>query len=235
MLGHQKHFLQEHQAELEKWTSEVYGFNLKTEISPPGETYAMSSRAQQASMTDVKYESEQDAVDSRMKPREIRVSVKCRGTDKRDMDKKLMGKKLLADVDHGWCPEHRKADDGRKRASSVAEMEKPTKRTKPTANVEQKVFVQTIVKTNSIDSEVGQVAEDEPPDDATGAACDVPDTPDQLWKWLESNYFSAPSRKQPLPEDLTLEGEDRLGRTSLVPMRVCAVTPKTGSESGEEP
>lgn len=226
VLGHQKRFLREHKAGLEKWTSGVYGYNLS-----PGES--TSTRVDGPTIEaelDVMRGTNQDRPRERAgvgkaQLREIRVSVKCKGADKHRTERTIPAR-----VDRAWCPQQRRLANGKKRASCKIEAEKLAKRSKPAV---VKLEETVIVDTNSPEGGVEEIAEDEVIDDATAAG--VPDTPGQIWNWLDdSNYFSPVSRRQPLPEDLTLEAEDRLGRSSLVSLRpsASAPAPKTASESG---
>ncbi|CAM9533568.1 unnamed protein product [Laminaria digitata] len=90
-----------------------------------------------------------------------------------------------------------------------------------------------VVETGSVGSVVDDVVEDEPIVEAGAAATGVPDAPGRLWNWLdESTYFAPISTRQPLPEDLTLEAEDRLGRSSGAPLSVSASAPQPATEAG---
>lgn len=227
MLGYQKRFLREQKAGLEKWTSDVYGFNLSSEGFSAIQDVSAALKEERKPEA-LKEETRQDTVNNQHAKkvlREVRVSVKCKGADKRRMDKAL-----VAHVDRAWSLRRPRPTDVKKRAPHKIATEKPAKRSKPLV---PKVEHTTVVETGSVGSVVGEVVEDEPPVEARGAATDVPDAPGQLWNWLEeSTYFTPISTRQPLPEDLTLEAEDRLGRSSGVPLSVSASAPRTTSEAG---
>lgn len=225
VLGHQKRFLVEHNSGLEKWTSDVYGFNLSSEDCGTDRVDGATVEVDSTTLREASKDSPELSGAGRPFLREVRVSLKCKGADKRRMDKKL-----LARIDHKWCPRQDRVIDGKKRASCKIEADKPPKRSKPhTTKVEHTVTVEAI----TADDVVDDLCEDGPVDEASGATADVLDAPGQVWNWLEeSNYFAPISRRQLLPEDLTLEAEDRLGRRLLVPLRLPGTTPKAAAEAG---
>ena len=204
----------------------MYGFNLSSEGFPAVQDVSATlkeERKPEASQEERK----QDAGNNQHAKtvlREVRVSVKCKGADKRRVDKAL-----VAHVDRAWSLRRPRPTDVKKRAPCKLETEKLAKRSKPLV---PKVELTTVVETGSVGSVVDEVVEEEPIAEASGAATDVPDVPGQLWNWLEeSTYFAPISTRQPLPEDLTLEAEDRLGRSSCVPLSVSASAPLTASEA----
>lgn len=227
VLGHQKCFLRRHKADLEKWTSKVYGINLSSDILPPDEPEESPRREELAKVKDGRSKPQQNANVGGVHRRAISVTIKCTGYDK--------DKKLLAEVDHGWHPRQRKTGDADKRGLRIAETENPSKRSKA-ADIGVK---QARGDRKSSTDKVGETAEDRQAEDASGSALDIPGTPGEIWTWVEeSNYFPVTTKRQqqqplPLPEDLTLEAEDRLGRTSLVPLRACGQPAKSGSEAGK--
>lgn len=163
-------------------------------------------------------------VAGRTRLREIRVNLKCKGADKRRMDKLL-----FAHVDHTWCLRRPKAVDGNKKSKPCIS-EKPPKRTKASV---AKVEPTMEVGAGSIGVVAEEITENEEMGDTDAGAADVPDSPGQIWTWLEENsYFSPISRRQPLPEDLTLESESRLGQSSFVPLRPPASIPKPQADLG---
>lgn len=230
VLGHQKRFLRDHKTSLEKWSSDVYGLRLATE------DFVADDKVNRATVeADAPRLSEPKQRDPRERPgagrtrlREIRVSVKCKGADKRRVDKLL-----LAHVDHTWRPQQPKPVDGNKRSKPCVS-EKPPKRVKASvAKIEPIIEVEVASIGNVAEAIAEDIAEDEEMDDADAAATDVPDSPGQIWTWLEDNsYFSPISRRQPLPEDLTLEADCRLGQSSFVPLRPSGSTPKLTADLG---
>lgn len=231
VLGHQRRFLREQKIGLETWTSDVYGFDLSSEGFPAIQDVSAALKEDRKPET-LKEDTNQDAEHhqhAKTVLREVRLSVKCKGADKRRVDKTL-----LAQVDRTWSlrrprPTDVKKADVKKRAPCKLAAEKPAKRSKPPV---PKVELTAVVETVSVGSVVGDVVEDEPVKEASGAPTNVPDAPGQLWNWLEdSTYFSPISTRQPLPEDLTLEAEDRLGRSSGVPLNVSESAPETASEA----
>lgn len=163
-------------------------------------------------------------VAGRTRLREIRVNLKCKGADKRRMEKLL-----FAHVDHTWCLRRPKAVDGNKRSKPCIS-EKPPKRTKASVAKVEPIME---VGAGPIGGVAEEIAENEEMEDTDAAAADVPDSPGQIWTWLEENsYFSPISRRQPLPEDLTLESESRLGQSSFVPLRPPGSIPKPQADLG---
>eukprot|EP00904_Undaria_pinnatifida_P002607 jgi/Undpi1/12347/HiC_scaffold_5.g02021.m1 len=232
VLGHQRRFLREQKISLETWTSDVYGFNLSAEVFPATQNVSATLKEDRKPEA-LKEETKQDAdkhQHAKTVLREVRLSVKCKGVDKRRVDKTL-----LAQVDRAWSlrrprPTDVKKTDVKKRAPCKLAAEKPSKRSKPPV---PKVELTAVVEAVSVDSVVDEVVEDEPIKETSGASTDVPEAPGQLWNWLEdSTYFAPISTRQPLPEDLTLEAEDRLGRSSGVPLNVSESAPETVSEAG---
>lgn len=219
MLGHQKRFLREHKAGLEKWTSAVYGFNLSTEA------FAAIGDVPMAMGDGGKQDQREPLGAERASLREVRVSVKCKGT-KRRIDKQP----LLAHVDQMWSPRHGRFKNVKKRSSVKTEAEKSAKRGKPpVAKVDQDV----VVGTSSLPSTAEEIVEDELVGEQSDALPDVPDAPGQGGNKLdECNYFPHISRRQPLPEDLSSEAEDRLGRSSFVPSRSPGPATKAVVEPG---
>lgn len=143
--------------------------------------------------------------------REIRVSLKCKGT-KRRIDKQS----LLAHVDQMWSPRHGRFKNAKKRSSVKTEAEKPAKRGKtPVAKVDQ----DDVVGKSSLASTAEEIVEDNVVDGQNDGLPGVPDTPGEGGNKLEACNFPSISRQQLLPENLSSEGEDRLGRSSFVPSR----------------
>lgn len=212
VLGHQKRFLREHKAGLEKWTSVVYGFNMSSEDF--------------AAMGDGEKQDRREHLGAeRASLREIRVSVKCKGT-KRRIDKQP----LVAVVNQLWSPRHGRFKNAKKRSSIKTEAEKPTKRGKPpAANVDQDV----VVGTSSLASTAEKIVEDNMVDGQNDGLPGVPNTPGQGGsKFEDCSYFASISRQQPLPEDFSSEGEDRLGRSSFVPSRSSGPAAKAIADPG---
>lgn len=210
----------------------MYGFNLSAEVFPATQNVSATLKEDRKPEA-LKEETKQDAdkhQHAKTVLREVRLSVKCKGVDKRRVDKTL-----LAQVDRAWSlrrprPTDVKKTDVKKRAPCKLAAEKPSKRSKPPV---PKVELTAVVEAVSVDSVVDEVVEDEPIKETSGASTDVPEAPGQLWNWLEdSTYFAPISTRQPLPEDLTLEAEDRLGRSSGVPLNVSESAPETVSEAG---
>lgn len=204
----------------------MYGFNLSSDGFPAIQDVSAPLKEERKPEA-LKEEAKQDAGKNQHAKtvlREVRVSVKCKGADKRRVDKTL-----VAHVDRAWSLRRPRPTDVKKRAPCKIVTEKPAKRSKPLV---PKVELTAVVETGSVGSVVEEAMEDEPIVEATGAAADVPDAPGQLWNWLEeSTYFTPISTRQPLPEDLTLEAEDRLGRSSGVPLSVSASALQTVSEA----
>lgn len=131
--------------------------------------------------------------------REIRVSVKCKGT-KRRIDKK----RLVAYVDEMWSPRHERLTNAKKRSS--------VKRGKPPfAKVDQIVVVGSSSRTNT----AGEMIEDEVGDQQSDGLPGIPDTPGQGGNKSEDCGFIP--RRQSLPENLRSEAEDRTEQSSFIP------------------
>lgn len=221
MLGHQKSFLRKHKADLEKWTSKVYGVNLSSDRLSPNEPEELPRREEVFKVKGGRSRSQQNVNGGGGVHRQaISITVKFKGSDKRWLDKKV-----VAEVNRGWRLGQRKTGDVEKRGLRFAETDSPSKRIKATTDVNIK---QAMTDRKSYTDKARETAED-----VTGPALDIPDTPGELWSWLQdSNYFPAnPKRQpQPLPEDLILEAEDRVCRTSLVPLRGFGQPAKSGME-----
>lgn len=158
---------------------------------------------------------------------EIRVRLKCKGTEKRKIGL------LVARVKDAWRPQ--RADNttaGNKRGASCnPTVDKPPKRSKPGATKPEEATEKDM---NPQENNVKKAAEQDPPDQEISSDDEMPETPDELWSWLEGrNYFLPISRRQPLTEDLTLEAEGRLGRSTLIPLQSYAGdTKKTPEDHG---
>lgn len=225
MLGHQKSFLRKNKADLEKWTSKVHGVNLSSVSLPSDELEELPRREEVAKVKGGRSRPQQNVNVGGVHRQAISVTVKFKGLDKRWVDKKV-----VAEVNRSWRPGQRKAGDVEKRGLRIAEADSPSKRIKATTDVNIK---QAMADRKSSTDKVRETAEDRETEDASGPALDTPDTPGELWTWLQdNNYFPSNPKRQPqhLPEDLILEAEDRVGRTSLVPLRGSVQTVKSGME-----
>lgn len=215
MLGHQKRFLIEHKAGLEKWTSAVYGFTLSTEgfAAAGASTTAMGDGGKQDGRGAV------EAGGSLL--REIRVNVKCKGA-KRRIDKQP----LLAHVDRMWSPRNGRLKNAKKRSSAKA-AEKPAKRGKPpVAKVDQAV----VAGTSSTAGTTEEIVEDRVVDEQSDG---VPDAPGQGWNGLEGcSSLPLVSKRQSFSEDFSLEAEDRLGGDASTPSRSAGPAAKAAAEPG---
>lgn len=214
VLGHQKRFLTEHKTALEAWASDVYGARLAK--LDPVSIKETSSESQAESLNDRKQTERPEQYEpAETSLREIRVSVKCKGGDKRRVEKVL-----VAHVRAAWYPRRVESPEKRsKRAPCQIMAEKPPKRSKVSAT--------KLEEPNLPCSEEHEEEElmDEESTDEFIAPSDVPQTPGQIWSWLEDCSFFAPiSRRQPLSEDLTLEAGYRMRRSMLVPLQ-CASEP----------
>lgn len=216
MLGHQKRFLREHKAGLEKWTSAVYGFNMSPEAFPATGDVPHAIEEKQARREPLGAE--------RASLREVRVSVKCKGT-KRRIDKQT----LLAHVDQMWSPTHGRFKNVKKRSSVKTEAEKSAKRGKPPVT---KVDQDVVVGTSSLANTGGEIVENTVVYEQSDGLPGVRDTPGQDGKKLEDRTFPSISRRQSLPEDLSSEAEDCLGRSSLVQSRSPGPATKAVSDPG---
>eukprot|EP00903_Cladosiphon_okamuranus_P013908 g12936.t1 len=209
VLGHQKRFLIEHKAGLEKWTSAVYGFKLSTEGF---DATALSTTA----MGDRETRDGRGVVGAGgASLREMRVTVKCKGA-KRRVDKQP----LLAHVDRMWSPRQGRLKNVKKR-SSVKAAEKPAKRGKlALAKVDQ------ALEAGTTSTAVTKEAVDEQSDGG-------PDAPDHGVNGLERcSSLPLVSKRQSLPEDFSLESEDRLGGSALTPSGPAGPAAKAFAEPG---
>ncbi|CAN0272141.1 unnamed protein product [Ectocarpus fasciculatus] len=197
VLGHQKRFLREHKAGLEKWASAVYGLNLSSGACAVVGTIPAAARDEQ------RQDSQGPTGAGRALLREVRVSVKCKGAKRR------AEKQLIAHVNQTWAPSHDHSKNTKKRPSGRTEVDKPTKRSKPPA---PKADLAVVVGTSSITS-VSEGVMDEPVDKKNDRISDVADG--QVW--LEDlDYLSPTSGKRPPSQDTTHEAEDRLGRNPVI-------------------
>ena len=215
MLGHQKRFLMEHKAGLEKWTSAVYGFHLSTK------GFAATGLSPTALRDKEKRDGRGVVGAGGSSVRELRVSVKCKGA-KRRVDKQP----LLAHVDRMWSPRQGRLKNVKKR-SSVKAAEKPAKRGKlGITKVDQAV----VAGASSTAGATEEIVEDRVVGEQSGGG---PDAPGQGWNGLEG--FSAlplVSKKRSPPEDCSLAAEDRLGGDALIPSRSAGPAPKAATEPG---
>ncbi len=198
VLGHQKRFLREHRAGLEKWTCAVYGFKLSTETCGPSGTVG-------AALGNRETQDGQEPLGGGPSLREVRVNVKCKGT-KRRVDK------LLAHVDQTWSPRHTGFKNVKRRSSVRAGAEKTAKRGKPAfAKVDQVVAV-----ANSAANTTEEIVETGPADGQKDGMPGEQGAPGQGWRGPEARTpFPLSSERQQLQEDLSLETEDRLEVTSV--------------------
>lgn len=148
--------------------------------------------------------------------REIRVRLKCKGTEKRKVGL------LVARVEEAWRPQ--RADNttgGNKRGASCnPTVDKPPKRSKSGATKPEEAAAKDV---DLQEHDVEKAAEEDPSEEEISSDDEMPETPEELWSWLEGrNYFLPISKRQPLTEDLTLEAECRLGRSTLIPLQSCA-------------
>lgn len=211
VLGHQKRFLIEHKAGLEKWTSAVYDFNLSTEgfAATALSTTAMGDRETRDGRGVVGV--------GGPSLREVRVTVKCKGA-KRRIDKQP----LLAHVDRMWFPRQGRLKNIKKRSAKAAE--KPAKRGKlAVAKVDQAVVAGT-----SSTAGAEEIVENRAMDEQSDGG---PDASGQGWNGLQRcSSLPLVSKRQPLPDDFSLEAEDRLGGNESTPSR--PVRPATKAEPG---
>lgn len=213
MLGHQKRFLIEHKAGLEKWTSAVYGFSLSTEgfAATGANTAAIGDRE--------KEDGQGAAGEGGSLLREVRVHVKCKGV-KRRIDKQP----LLAHVCRIWSPRHGRLKSVKKR-SSVKAAEKPAKRGKLAAAKVDQAAVAGASPTAGTTEEMVE--------DRDKQSNGVPDVPGQGWNGLDGcSSLPLVSEKQPLPEDFLLETEERLSGDALTPPLSVGPTAKAATEPG---
>lgn len=223
VLGHQKRFLQDHKASLEKWALDVYGFSFSTEDTSSHRVDDSAAGEDPPAAGSATTENNQGpSAVCTLLSRDLRVTIKCKGGDKRRTDKVL-----VAQVHEKWLRRRQRLIDGRKRSLCETEGDKPAKRSKlPVRKAEQ-------ICTVEANGDVEENAEEAVKEERTEVEAHGLDPPGELWNWLEeSSFFSPISRRQPFPEDLTLEAEDRLGRTTLLPLRSSAPTPKAIPESG---
>lgn len=206
VLGHQKRFLIEHKAGLEKWTSAVYGFDLSTEgFAATGlNTTAVGDRGKRDDLLTGVVAAGGPSL------REVRVNVKCKGA-KRRIDKQP----LLAHVDRMWTPRQGRLKNVKKR-SSVKAAEKPAKRGKlAVAKGDQAI----VAGPSSTAGTAEEIVEDRMLDEHSDGRTDAPG---QGWNGLEGS----------LPEDLSLDAEDRPGGNALTPSRSSGAAAKAGAEPG---
>ncbi|CAN0348549.1 unnamed protein product [Ectocarpus sp. 6 AP-2014] len=212
VLGHQKRFLREHKAGLEKWASAVYGLKLSSGA------FAAVGLFQRLRETK-KDKTREDLWGGRARLREVRVSVKCKGAKRR------AEKQLVAHVNQKWAPSHDHSKNVKKRSSGRPEVDKPTKRSKPPA---PKADLAVVVGTSSITS-VSEGVIDEPVDKKNDGISDVADG--QVWL-EDSDYVSPTSGKQPPSQDTTHEAEDRLGRNPVISLRSSEPAAKATFDTG---
>lgn len=145
VLGHQKRFLREHRAGLEKWTSAVYGFKLSIETCRPSGAVGAAIESRE------KHDGREPRGGGALL-REVRVNVKCKGT-KRKIDRQP----LLAHVDQTWFPRHTRCKSVKKRSSVKTGAEKTAKRVKSAfAKVDQAV----VVEASSVASNTEEILND---------------------------------------------------------------------------
>lgn len=209
------------------WTSAVYGSILASPDSAGDKLDVAPSDCDaddDVGLSDGKQEEHGGQEDDKNK-REIRVHLKCEGAEKRCLGA------LVARVEHTWRPRsENNAGDGTKRASSFKlTAEKPPKRSKPS---ETKSELAKEEDTTPKGHDVEEFTEQDQTDVETLSGDDVPESPGRIWSWLEDrSYFSPISRRQPLTEDLTLEAECRLGRSTLIPLQCSAGDTRKGPEN----
>ncbi|CAN0464356.1 unnamed protein product [Ectocarpus sp. 12 AP-2014] len=213
VLGHQKRFLREHKAGLEKWASAVYGFNLSSGA------FAAGGAIPAAAGDEERQDSRGPMGARRARLREVRVSLKCKGAKRR------AERQLVAHVNQKWAPSYDHSKNVKKRSSGRPEVDKPTKRSKPPA---PKADLAVVVETSSITS-VSEGVIDEPVDKKNDGISDVADR--QVW--LEDlDYLSPTSGKQPPSQDTTHEAEDRLGRNPVTSPRASEPAVKATFDTG---
>ncbi|CAM9655510.1 unnamed protein product [Ectocarpus sp. 4 AP-2014] len=210
VLGHQKRFLREHKAGLEKWASAVYGLKLSSGA------FAAVGAISAAAGDEERQDSRGPMGAGRARLREVRVSVKCKGAKRR------AEKQLVAHVNQKWAPSYDHSKNVKKRSSGRPEVDKPTKRSKPPA---PKADLAVVVGTGSITS-VSEGVFDEQVDKKNDG---IPDVADRQ-VWLEDlDYLSPTSGKQP---PSTHETEDRLGRNSVTSLRSSEPAAKATFDTG---
>lgn len=216
VLGHQRRYLKEHKAGLEKWTAAVYGVSLSTEAFGSTETASTAIGERE------KRDPQHLLGSSKTVMREVRVSLKCKGA-KRRMDKHT----LIAYVDQTWSPRHDHLKSGKKRTSGKTEAEKPAKRGKPPAPKGAQAIV---IGTSSVAGNSEEITQDDPSIRKSDEVPDVPGASDQAWTWLDDGTsFRCVSGRQPPAEDEAFEVENHVRRSS-VPLR--ADETKTATEPG---
>lgn len=216
-LGHQRRFLSEQKSQLEKWTSDVYGAKLASSdsIVTPVDRDSPGRDAVSPVRLDSDNQTQRRGQDDRVhKARDIHVHLKCKGADKRRIGA------LVARVDSAWHPRQDNESNGSNNRGAACKViaEKPPKRSKLSG---AKADICAMVgDTYANEDDAGDIAEDEPIDDADQLDDEVSDSTGRIWSWLEDcSYFAPICRRHPLPEDLTLEAEGRLGRSTLLPLQ----------------
>eukprot|EP00752_Nemacystus_decipiens_P009883 g8816.t1 len=214
VLGHQKRFLMEHKAGLEKWTSAIYGFNLSAEgFAAPGLDMAAIGDKEKRGGRGIEGVGGSSV-------REVRVNVKCKGA-KRRMDKQP----LLAHVDQTWSPRQGRPKSVKKR-SSVKAAEKPAKHGKlGVSKVDQTVVPGTCSTADTTE----EIVEDRVMDDQRDGG---PDAPVQGSKGLDRCSSLPLVSKKESPEDCILVAEDHLGGNALTPSRADGLAAKAAAEPG---
>lgn len=228
VLGHQSRFLEKHKAGLEKWTSDVYGLSFSVEEPDSCELHGtVPIEADLASSKPIEKLNLQESSEVGRTPlRQVRFSLKCKGADKRRIDKPLLGH-----VNPGWRPQHQIINFDKKSVPIEVENAKPPKRSKlSVAKLEQTV----IVETSPAEDTAEEIGEDGQVDEASGSAADVPGAPGQRWSCPEESSFLSPmSKRQMLPEKTSLEAGDRPGQSAPIPFRFSGhQAPKASAEAG---
>ncbi|CAM9716410.1 unnamed protein product [Discosporangium mesarthrocarpum] len=235
VLTQQKRFLEEQRDAVEQWASSVYQGQVLSSLKRqrvPAHGPLDDAKIDAKESSGPRKDSITEIPNAKVAEKEeIRVKIKCKGVDKRRIDRPLLAlvDKAMWNARGGPGPT---TAIGLKREATPVQCVKPSKKSKVhTIKPESAAAVIQAPHAPPGEDVVGMVQTGEdleaasaPPSEAHDAALpDTPATSRDLWAWLESSsYLKTFGCKEPLPHDLTLQAE---GRVSQYPRPVTVRAP----------
>lgn len=220
VLEYQRQYLALHKKKLEEWACTVYGLHLAghgsanegRQTPPPQRNEVVPTTSGPTEVS--------DAPEEASPFRKVFVSLRCKGADRRRIDGAL-----VAHVGQSWQAPRSEGSshNNNKRKKQEVTLAEPSKRSKPCQPLSAK---HDASGKRASDSSAAELDDDEA-EPAFDACAQVPEAPGQIWTWLEDRkYFRDILRRQPLPEDLTVEANRCVGGGILVPVQGSAGSPR---------